>query len=65
MLQLINILTLGDPQGVGVFFPEGLLGAINKPTGFNVSASGTNAFLAGSGPVASAVCILCLVSRLR
>ena len=55
VVQLINILTLGDPQGIGVFFPEGLLGAINKPTGYNTSAPGTNAFPTPAGRVATAV----------
>lgn len=31
--QLINILTLGDPNGKGCFFPEGFSGRINKPAG--------------------------------
>ena len=38
-LQLINILTLGNPNGVGAFFPNGLLGKLNKPTGFANSAN--------------------------
>ena len=42
--QNINILTLGNPDGVGVFFPNGLIGAISKPTGFNETASGTDDF---------------------
>ena len=37
LVQNINILTLGNPDGVGVFFPEGLLGTITKPTGYNAS----------------------------
>jgi hypothetical protein len=49
-MQLINILTLGSPEGVGVFFPDGLLGAINKPTGYASSAPGTNPFPPGTGP---------------
>ena len=40
----INILTLGNPDGVGVFFPNGLIGRISKPTGFNETASGTDDF---------------------
>ena len=40
----INILTLGNPDGVGVFFPNGLIGAISKPTGYNMTASGTDDF---------------------
>ena len=42
--QLINILTLGNVDGVGVFFPKGLLGAIVKPTGYNASSSGNQAY---------------------
>jgi len=40
----INILTLGNPDGVGAFFPNGLIGAISKPTGYNVTAAGTDDF---------------------
>ena len=39
-LQIINILTLGSPDGIGCFFPKGFLGKINKPTGYDASASG-------------------------
>ena len=42
--QLINILTIGSPTGIGGFFPQGLNGAIKTPTGYNTSASGTQAF---------------------
>ncbi|CAL5223508.1 g6035 [Coccomyxa viridis] len=42
--MLINILTLGNVDGVGVFFPKGLLGAIVKPTGYNASSSGNQAY---------------------
>ena len=42
--QIINILTLGNVDGVGVFFPQGLRGAIVKPTGYNVSSSGNQAY---------------------
>ncbi|KAK9862603.1 hypothetical protein WJX84_007504, partial [Apatococcus fuscideae] len=38
--MIINILTLGNPQGIGGFFPVGLNGAIKTPTGYNLSASG-------------------------
>ncbi|BDA43081.1 Desiccation-related protein PCC13-62 [Coccomyxa sp. Obi] len=51
--QIINIVTLGSPDGVGVFFPKGLYGAINKPTGFNVSASGLDSFPSSGAKVAS------------
>lgn len=40
----INILTLGNPDGVGAFFPNGLIGAISTPTGFDATASGTDDF---------------------
>ena len=43
-LQLINILTLGSPNGTGVFFPNGLGGAITKPTGFDKAANGYTTF---------------------
>lgn len=44
MLQLINIYTLGNPAGVGVFFPNGLVGNINKPAGFDQMATGLEDF---------------------
>ncbi|DBB03426.1 hypothetical protein WJX82_005723 [Trebouxia sp. C0006] len=40
----INILTLGNPDGVGAFFPNGLIGAISTPTGFDATAAGTDDF---------------------
>jgi len=40
----INILTLGNPDGVGAFFPNGLIGAISTPTGYNTTAAGTDDF---------------------
>ena len=43
-MQNINILTLGNPQGKGVFFPEGLLGNITTPYGFNMSDPGNETF---------------------
>ena len=43
-LQLINILTLGNPNGIGNFFPKGLGGAIKTPTGYNETASGLDDF---------------------
>ena len=54
LLQIINILTLGSPDGIGCFFPKGFLGKINKPTGYDASASGTTAWDA-SGPPKVAV----------
>lgn len=53
-MQIINILTLGSHDGVGCFFPKGFLGKINKPTGYDASASGTIAWDA-SGPPKLAV----------
>lgn len=38
--QLINILTLGSPDGKGCFFPEGFKGRINRPEGFAKLADG-------------------------
>ena len=43
-MQNINILTLGNPEGKGVFFPEGLLGAITTPTGYNKTDPGNETF---------------------
>lgn len=40
----INILTLGSPNGTGVFFPEGLLGRISTPTGYAAVADGLEDF---------------------
>ena len=42
--QNINILTLGSANGTGVFFPNGLLGRISKPTGYASVANGLNDF---------------------
>ena len=36
--------SLGNPDGVGPFFPNGLVGAINKPTGYTNMASGLEDF---------------------
>ena len=54
--QIINIVTLGSPDGKGVFFPNGLGGAINKPTGYNETASGLDSFPASGAKVATQVC---------
>ena len=51
VLQLINILTLGNPQGIGGFFPVGLNGAIKTPTGYNLSASGLQPYGASAQTV--------------
>ncbi|KAK9812048.1 hypothetical protein WJX73_001087 [Symbiochloris irregularis] len=42
--QIINILTLGSLNGTGVFFPEGLLGRINTPTGYAATVSALDDF---------------------
>jgi hypothetical protein len=47
--QNINILTLGAKNGKGGFFPNGLLGKIRLPTGYNKVAPGTNAYPRCSG----------------
>ncbi|EIE26936.1 hypothetical protein COCSUDRAFT_59434 [Coccomyxa subellipsoidea C-169] len=51
--QIINIVTLGSLDGKGVFFPNGLGGAINKPTGYNETASGLDSFPASGAKVAT------------
>jgi hypothetical protein len=43
----INILTLGNPQGKGVFFPNGLLGAITTPYGYNMTDPANETFPSG------------------
>lgn len=40
--QIINILTIGSANGTGGFFPNGLLGKLNKPTGYADIANGTD-----------------------
>ena len=42
--QLINMYSLGNPDGIGPFFPNGLNGAITKPTGYTNMASGLEDF---------------------
>ena len=44
MVQALNIIFLGDQSGKGTFFPEGILGKINTPKGFDELASGTENF---------------------
>jgi hypothetical protein len=39
--QHINILTVGSPNGIGGFFPNGLNGVITSPVGFNMTDPGT------------------------
>ncbi len=56
--QNINILTLGSPNGIGVFFPNGLNGVITKPTGYNATDSGVEDIpkhAISSGQVCSAI----------
>ena len=55
-MQLINILTLGNPDGTGVFFPNGLGGALTKPTGFDKAANGYKTFPTTT-TVAGQVCL--------
>lgn len=43
-MQLINMYTLGNPDGVGVFFPDGLVGNINSPAGYLDMATGLEDF---------------------
>ena len=54
--QLLNILFLGNPAAKGVFFPNGVMGAINKPAGYNATASGLDSFPASGAKVAMQVC---------
>lgn len=56
--MLINIVTIGSPNGKGGFFPNGLLGKINSSKGFNLTGNGTatwppNAVKAKQQPVKS------------
>ncbi|CAL8468921.1 g8462 [Coccomyxa elongata] len=51
--QVINIAVLGNPSGTGVFFPNGLVGNITKPTGYDVLASGLDSFPASGARVVS------------
>jgi len=44
LVQALNIIFLGDQSGKGTFFPEGILGKINTPKGFDELASGTENF---------------------
>ena len=43
-VQNINILTLGNPNGTGVFFPEGLNGRWVLPTGYAAVDTGVADF---------------------
>ena len=58
-LQLINIETLGNPNGIGVFFPNGYVGAINKPTGYASMDTGLGGFPAAGTGVATQVGHFC------
>lgn len=51
-MQNINILTLGNPDGVGAFFPKGLNGRITKPTGLDKTVQGLDDFPTGGAAVA-------------
>ncbi|DBA90435.1 TPA: hypothetical protein ACH3X1_003706 [Trebouxia sp. C0004] len=42
--QLINMYSLGNPSGIGPFFPNGLVGAINSPVGYTNMATGLEDF---------------------
>ena len=53
--QLLNILFLGNPAAKGVFFPNGVMGAINKPAGYNLTASGLDSFPSSGAKVATQV----------
>ena len=53
--QVLNILFLGNPAGKGVFFPNGVYGAINKPVGYNLTAGGLDSFPATGAKVATQV----------
>ena len=42
--QLINMYSLGNPSGIGPFFPNGFVGAINSPVGYTNMATGLEDF---------------------
>ena len=42
--QLINMYSLGNPSGIGPFFPNGFSGAINSPVGYTNMATGLEDF---------------------
>ncbi len=42
--QLINMYSLGNPSGIGPFFPNGFSGAINSPVGYINMATGLEDF---------------------
>lgn len=46
----------GNPEAKGVFFPNGVMGAINSPAGYNVTASGLDSFPASNAFVTTQVC---------
>ena len=52
--QLINILTLGAADGKGCFFPNGLLGEIVTPAGFDATVPATDDFPAAAPVVGQA-----------
>ena len=47
--QLINIYSLGNPNGISPFFPNGLVGAITTPAGYANQASGVENFPSPAG----------------
>ena len=57
LMQVINILTLGSPTGTGVFFPNGLNGAIKTPTGYDSTYPGLDAFPNSCGNALLAVAV--------
>ena len=64
--QILNILFLGNPAAKGVFFPNGVYGAINSPVGYNLTAGGLDSFPSSGAKVATQVwaCGSFLVSSL-
>ena len=44
--QVINIYCLGNPSGISPFFPNGFVGAINRPDGYANMATGLEDFAA-------------------
>lgn len=42
--QVLNIIFLGNPEAKGTFFPNGVLGRLDKPAGFDALATGVENF---------------------
>ena len=55
-----DLYVAGNPECKGVFFPEGVYGAINSSMGYNVTAAGTESFPSSNAQVATQVCGLSL-----